>query len=449
MPRPPDIVRELGSTRAPAYGFVGTSVYAIDEPPDLRWPLAAYVYDKMARHYQLAAIDRAVTLPILSARWSLEQGAASEEATRLCAEDLQLPILGQEAQQPRRSGRRSRFSWATHLRQALRSMRYAQFFEQVYYLDGDRVRLRKLAPRPMITLADIVADEDGGLAAIKQYRPTANTSANGSALVLPSTARSSGGSLDNTVTIPVDKLVAYVHNQEAGDWTGVQTSIYRPAFGPWLLHERAMRRWAIIVERGAGVPIFTGPEGVNPGDAVATALHELATMYSIGEASGGFVPHGTTYDLNMPSGRSVNPEDFIRVLDQAMAKAVLAQWLELGMSREGSRALSYSWLDIFRLSLHGVMREITDTANNHIIADLIEHNYGPDESAPRIVFAQANLEESLPPGDLAALVKAGLIIADEPMRRWTRQRYGAPEEDGSEPRAMPDVSTDRAEDEAP
>ena len=115
------------------------------------------------------------------------------------------------------------------------------YFEQVYRVDegGDRAHLRKLAARPPRTIEEIKVADDGGLISIKQY--------------------AAAGEASQRRPIPVDRLVAYVHDREGGNWLG--TSLLRPAFKHWLIKDRLLRVQAQTIERnGMGIPLYTGPE---------------------------------------------------------------------------------------------------------------------------------------------------------------------------------------------
>ena len=416
--RPPAPTTELGSVPGLWGGGVSSrwgggrwaNVYAYDDPPELTWPTSVAVYDRMRRSSgQVSAILRSVTLPIISARWELDPAGARDEVVAAVAEDMGLPIMG--VGELDRAGERSRFSWTEHLRQALTYLTYGHsVFELVaLHIDG-KLRLRKIAPRPATTIAAWNVADDGGLISVDQH--------------------SRGGGV---VTIPSSRLVVYSHDMSPGEWQGC--SLLRPSYGVWTLKERALRVWAMVIERnGLGIPRATAPPDAT--ESQIAALDQMTQAWRAGENSAATIPHGSAVDLVGVTGSLPDIEAHVRYCDVAIAKSVLAQAMELGTSTEGSRALSTSWIDFFKLSLQAMMRELADVANNHIVADVVEWNWGPDEPAPRIRPAETSLEQAVAPADLARLIQVGAIAVDDTTERWLRTRSQMPERDGSEPRPL-------------
>ncbi len=198
-----------------------------------RWPLSVWVYDAMRRQdAQTASVLRAVTLPVRRTAWRIEAAGSRPEVARFVAEDLGLPLVGEQPAPAART--RDRFSWAEHLQLALLMLPFGHsFFEQLYrYDDAGRARLRKLAWRPPRTIAKVNVAADGGLESIEQH------------------ARS--GTFRAERPIPVSQLVAYVHDREGGNWLG--SSLLRPAYKHWLIKDRLLRVQAQTIERnGMGV----------------------------------------------------------------------------------------------------------------------------------------------------------------------------------------------------
>jgi hypothetical protein len=169
---------------------------------------------------------------------------------KFVADDLGLPIVGKQPTVPPRL--KDRFSWPEHLRQALLMLVFGHmYFEQVYRVDegGTAAHLRKLAPRPPKTIERIDVAPDGGLVAIKQYW-TSTT--------------------EQPKPIPVDRLVAYVHDREGGNWLG--NSLLRPAYKHWLIKDRLLRVQAQTIERnGMGIPLYKGQDGASTDDLAKRA----------------------------------------------------------------------------------------------------------------------------------------------------------------------------------
>jgi hypothetical protein len=187
--------------------------------PELRWPNSVYVYDQMRRQdAQVASVLRAVSLPVRRTPWRIDPAGAKARVTQFIADELGLPVVGKEPKAAPRT--RDRFSWPDHLREALLMLPFGfMFFEQVYRVDpgGARAHLRKLAPRMPRTIDNVNVAPDGGLISITQCAPVGGTAPR---------------------PIPVDRLVAYVHEKEGGNWLG--SSLLRPAYKHWLIKDRLL-----------------------------------------------------------------------------------------------------------------------------------------------------------------------------------------------------------------
>ena len=387
-----------------------------DDPettPELRWPLSVAVYDAMRRQdAQVASVLRAVSLPVRRTTWRLDGSGCRTEVVELVASDLGLPVVGAPADSnPRRT--RDRFSWSEHLQMALLEMVFGHMvFEQVYRVDAAGfLRLRKLAPRMPRTIAEFKVARDGGLESIRQY--------------------GTGSSAD--VTIPASALVVYVNDREGGNWAG--TSLLRPAYKHWLIKDRLLRVQAQTIERnGMGVPRYTGAEG----ESDLTAGTALAQAWRAGDNSGVGIPAGAHLDLVGVEGTLPDAEKPIRYHDEQIARAVLAHFLNLG-TQTGSWALGSTFADFFTLSLQALAMHLADVANQHIVEDLVDLNWGEDEPAPRVVFDEIGSQAPATAQALKLLVDAGLLRPDGALEEAVRQQYALPPGDpAAEPPTPPE-----------
>jgi hypothetical protein len=114
--------------------------------PELAWPNSITTYSAMRTDAQIASLLLAFTLPIRRYGWFIDPNGARDAVVELVANDLNLPIEGQE---PKPVGRRrDRFSHDRHMFHALLMLVYGHYFcEQVYRFDDatKRSHLRKLA----------------------------------------------------------------------------------------------------------------------------------------------------------------------------------------------------------------------------------------------------------------------------------------------------------------
>lgn len=207
--------REIGYAQTPLMSVGGHNIqwwmYDDETTPELRWPQSIWVFDQMRRtDAQVKSVLRAVTLPVCRTPWRIDPAGARPEVVQLVAEDLGLPIVGEELKQLPRA--RDRFSWLEHLREALLMLPFGHmYFEQNVRIVDGKARLRKLAARMPKTIEEIDVARDGGLVSITQY--------------------GLGGG-DKQPSIPVSRLVAYVHEKEAGNWLGHALALDTPVPTP-------------------------------------------------------------------------------------------------------------------------------------------------------------------------------------------------------------------------
>lgn len=405
---------------------------AEESVPDLVWPLSIAVYDRMRTEAQVMSVLRAVMLPIMRTNWRIDGAGCRPEVVEHVAQDLGLAVKGREDATPHPARRRGRFSWSNHLRHALLALVYgAAFFEQVYRFDDQSglYRLRKLGWRPPRTISKVEVAADGGLVAIEQY----STGAKGA-------------------RIPVEDLVAYVNEREGGNWLG--RSLLRAAHGPWLLKHEGLRIQSMTLDRnGLGIPVYKAgkpTEGVSPREAQQERRDELeagldiASAARAGDDAGVAVPYGGDLVLQGVTGELPDADPVIRYYDEQIARAVLAHFLNLG-TETGSWALGRTFADFFTMALQSVAEDVADVTNQHVIEDLVDINWGPDEPAPRIVFDEIGSKHPLTAEAIRALLDSGAITPDEPLEAFLRDYLELPAADPATRRERPVTTTRGAE----
>jgi len=387
-----------------------------EDNPDLRWPKSVGVFDRMRREdAQIASILRAVTLPIRRTAWSIDGTGCDPVVTQFVADAVGLPVKGAHTP-PLRMG--DRFSWSDHLRLVLTALPFGHaFFEQVYRQTGDGLfTLHKLGWRPPRTISGVNVDSDGGLVSICQYE---------------------------SEPIPVANLVAYVNDREGGNWLG--QSILRPAYGPWILKQRALQIQSTTLERnGLGIPVYESPptpEGMVGSaredewlDQQAKAGEDLVSNLRGGENAGASIPNGAKLSLLAPNGTLPDANTPISYYDEQIARSVLAHFLNLG-TQTGSWALGTTFADFFTMSLQTVAEWVADVANRHVIEDLVDINFGETVPAPRLVFEEIGSQQPATAEAMQSLVQTGVVRPDDVLENYVRERYGLPPADPATIRA--------------
>jgi hypothetical protein len=386
-----------------------------ERTPELRWPRSIDMYDRMRREdAQVMSVLRAVTLPVRRTRWSIDPNGARDEVTEFVANNLGLPITGAEPQQAQPRSR-DRFSWGEHLRLALLMLPYGHsYFEQVYRIDdAGMARIRKLGWRPPRTISRIQVAADGGLEYIEQ-----------------------GGTVGGPHRMEVNRLVAYVHEREGGNWIG--SSLLRPAYKHWLLKDRLIRVQAQTVDRnGMGVPVYTAsqpPATLPAEEQKARQLDEqaaglrIARGFRSGDSAGASIPNGAQVALLGVEGTLPDADPVVRYHDEQIARAVLAHFLTLG-GQTGSWALGSTFANFFVSSLQTLGEDVADTGTSHVVEDLVDVNWGPDEPAPRITFAEIGSQRDATAEAIKILIDCGALTPDGRLETFVRTNYGLPAAD--------------------
>lgn len=411
---------EIGYQRESLPGWAALADDSGETNPALVWPKSVAVFDKMRREdAQVGSVLRAVTFPIRRTTWMIDPAGARDEVVDLVADSFGLPVKGRERPAPTRT--RDRFDFDEHLRLALLELVFGHsVFEQVYRLDDDgMVRLRKLAWRPPRTISKWDVAADGGLVAVEQW-----------------------GAPGRTVRIPVDKLVVYVNEREGANWVG--TSLLRTAYKNWLLKDRTLRAQAVGVERNSlGIPVYKGappPDGLSPAEALAWVEAQktdglaLAKATRAGQEAGASIPAQAEFALMGVTGNRADTDKPIRYHDEQIARAVLAHFLNLG-TETGSWALGSTFAEFFVGSLNAVALHVANTAQAHVVEDLVDLNFGPAEPAPRLVPATIGEEQAITADAVKALVDCGALRTDRALEEYLRQRYKLPPKDDAVARA--------------
>ena len=390
--------------------------------PELIWPNSVQTYTKMAREdARIASVLRAIGLPIRRTTWRIRPNGARDEVAAFVALNLGLPVEGvsDDVPTPRM---RDRFSWRQHLQQALTAQQFGHaVFEQVYRIEGSgpnaRAVLHKLAPRPQSSIAYWQVAQDGSLMGIQQW-PAGTFAAPGMFIASPTPM----GTLIDT-----SRLVVYARDPDPGVWTG--NSLLRPAYKHWKLKDELIRIEAAAARRhGIGVPWIKGNEGESEDETRMDELLAIASKYSGGQSSGLALTYGEEAGIMSPGGTPMDPRRAIEYHDHQMALVALAQFLNLD-GKGGSYALASVQADTFVQSVQTVADDIRDVAQSHIVEDLVDVNWGPDEPAPLLVCDEIGSRQDATAAALQMLVNAGIITPDERLELFVRQAAGLPAPD--------------------
>lgn len=417
---------------AKPYGWSRFVSDSMEHVPELQWQpngggLVA-VYHMMRGDAQVQGLYLASTLPVRRYTYHFEPNSAREEIITKWARDYNIPIKGQE-DKPR--GRmKNRFKHLDHQRHAFLAILYGHMFMEQYGTIGPdgKWHVRKLGPRMPSTIREIRVDKDGGLRSIVQ-----NTRNNGGMVNL--TPAWMAGSTE----IKINRLLAYVWEQEGGDWTG--RSMLRGIYKNWLMKDRVLRVGAINIERAGGVPIVRAPRGALKSDM--NNLSKMAQQFKVGEDAGGAIPHDAELILAQAAG-GADAVEYVKLMNEEMGRGWLLMFMNLGQTTSGSRALGGSQMN-FALNAHETIAGwYCDTFNEHQLEDDAEWNYqlADDETVPFLSYSR-NDDSQLAIKDLVSAIDSGLVVLDEGIRSWFRDLYRMPRQ--QEEVAAPQTSPESAQ----
>ena len=380
------------------FGRTGTNIFHgfllnTDYNKDLVGTRRIDVFDQMRfGDPTVKATLLAIKLPILSANWFIQEGA--NDATSIKQRDFIKEVLFDQMDH----------SFTSFLRQALTYLDYgAYWFEKVFdRRDDGMIVWKKFAPRLPRTIEKYELED--GSPGIVQYLPTAGKA-----------------------EIPGWKLLGFINEMEGENYEGV--SVLRPAYFPWYAKDRLCRIDTIATERqGLGVVDVVTPVGMDQ-----TEKNKLITAAKNLRANEqGYVlrPAGVQFGfMDMKANTVKDPKDMIIYYDRQITKAVLAQFLELGSTDSGSRALSEDHSKLFILGLQAVAKQVQEVMNK-AIRELIDFNFSGVKKYPKLEVGKIGLTDPNKMAEgLLKLTQGSLLTPDYQTEVAVRQLYDLPDKE--------------------
>lgn len=407
-----DTYRELGHT--------GTEIWSgYIERPTLSSTILSDDYltdwtvdriDRMLRSDgQVAALWRAISLSIQGAEWTLEPASGSKEDRAIAdfVESNLWPL------------------WPDFFRQALLYLPYGfMLFEVVYEPRDGQVCWKKLAPRLPWTV-DRWYVKDGQLDYIVQYAQNPETGEMG------------------YWEIPAHKILRFTNEQQGLGFEG--TSLFRAAYKHWKIKDVLYKIAAIKHERwGVGLPVGTLPPEATREEE--EKFMEILKQLRSNQAAFVYLPRGANIDeclkILVPQGGNAGSGDIMEMIrhhDVLIARSALAEFLSLGETRFGSRAVSQDMTSLFLMNLEAIAKYIGqivtrgNPGENRGIADLVRLNFGEEAHVP--VLRASRIKRTDVAGlmsSVARLFRAGALTPDEDVENTIRTMVGLPRRQGSE-----------------
>ena len=331
-------------------GAVGTANFAGfirdlgEYNPILEGRSSFLIYEKMRRSdADVRAALLACKLPIRAADYQIVPGLKENEPgfdlAKQIADEVRENLLG-GLESPTSTGCWVTQNFETVKENALLCLDFGcAAHEDLWHIDGDKVRLRKLAPRLPYTFYRYHVDDDGeSLLYLEQYGYRGNNFVN--------------------VLVPAEKLAYFVNDMEGAYFYG--RSVLRAAYQHWYMKSQIYRIDAISIERnGLGVP--TIKQGPNVSAEDRKAAQQWVQMLAAHESTGLSLPNGWEFLLTGVSGRVRDPQASIQHHSEMIMRSVLANFLSLGTTQTGSRALGNSMHNSVVSRMSSASTSITST----------------------------------------------------------------------------------------
>ena len=376
--------------------------------PTMEGLTAIRTYEMMRRSdAQVAATLLACELPVRAATWDVQAASESGLDREIAAYARENLFGGLEYESP--SGVKTTQSWDDVLRNALLMLTFgAAAHEEIYAVDGERVRLARLAPRPPLTFYRWITDLDGEtLLALNQYGYR-NASF-------------------ESVEIPVDRLAVFTFNQEGANFFG--RSMLRPAYLHWYVKQQLYRIDAIAGERnGLGVPIIEQAPKSSMEDR--QAAQQWVTQLAAHEKTGMVLPAGWKFTLQGVQGQTRDLYNSIQHHNVEISRTALAFFMNLGqMPRgSGSRALGESQTNFFFVAVQATADAIARLLSATAVKRLVNFNWEGVERYPVVTVSNLQARKLTEVFQaLSQLAQAGLVEPFPELAQYVSRELGLPQ----------------------
>jgi len=373
---------------------------------------AITTYEMMRRSdAQVAATLLACELPIRAANWDV-RAASDSQLDREIADFVRENLFG-GLEFVSESGAKSSQCWDDVLRNALLMLAFgASAHEEIFAVDGGRIRLARLAPRLPVTFYRWVTDADGEtLIALNQYGYK-----NGNFM---------------SVDVPAERLALFTFNQEGSNFFG--RSMLRPAYMHWYIKSQLYRIDAIAGERnGLGIPtIEQGPNGSQE-DRQAAAL--WVTQLAAHEKTGLSLPNGWKFSLQGVAGSVRDLYNSIQHHNIEISRVALAFFMNLGQGARssGNRALSESQSDFFFLAVQATADYLARVLTATAVKRLVDYNWDGVASYPVVTVSNLrsrSFDQVLT--SLSQLAQSGVVTPFPELAQYVARELGLPQPPGS------------------
>lgn len=368
---------------------------------------------------------RLIKTPVLAARWFVEP--ASEASIDINIAKFVEDNLFHELTVP----------WSRIVEDALLMCEYGFFpFEYVFERDikSGKIKLRKLAPRHPMDIDEWLWDSSGGINGIIMDYP--NYGSSNFQTPTPNMFEDNGFSYQGIaydsgpIFIPIEKLMVFVLEQEAGDLRGI--SILRSAYKHYYYKDTLYKIDAIQKERhGIGVPIIKLPVGFSQADR--DLADNLGRNLRTNERAHIVVPSNWEIMFAKLEGQPVDCLTSIEHHDKKIMSNILATFMD--DPKTGSATEPF---DLFYKSARYIANTLADTFNHFLIPKLVDFNFSRG-GYPKLRVRRIGEWDDIRTMSFAFrnFVGANAIIPDDRLEKFLRTELDLPAADENTSRIPP------------
>lgn len=235
--------------------------------------------------------------------------------------------------------------------------------------------------------------------------------------------------INETVYIPMDKLIVFTHDKEGDNYEGI--SMLRYVYKDWDIKDKLTIVNAIAIEKMAiGVPVIEEKEGQTAGEPDKQKAEETLRNFRANEE--GFISMPSSLGVAMLDMKSNTTKEVIPTLnyhDRRISQSILAQFMDLGGSAgSGSQSLSKDLTSLFMKSEQALAQMIISTLQQQLIKQLCDFNYSDmSEGYPQLVCTNIADDDITALANAASsLAQNNLITPDAELEDHLRDTMGLP-----------------------
>ena len=326
---------------------------------------AVRIYDEMHRtDSQVKASIRIVTLPITGADW--EVVPASEDPRDLeIAEFVRQDLFNNTT-----------FSFDQWITDVVRYLIFGfAVFEKIWKTGDDgKWHIKDVQYRKPKTIERWFQNDDGTLKAIEQHA------------YVPSY---------ETLTMPNETILVFTNEKEGWNWEGI--SLLRSIYINWKSKNMLLRLDPIRHERFAVPPVkIKLPDSAETNEQGLVKQSWIDAAVDIGEYfrshEKGYLIEPPGWDISIVDVKASSMTNIMESMtyhDQQIMTNVLADFMMLGKTKSGNRALGDTLKDTFMLALKSVVQYIEHIINEsperrRFVKDMVDFNFPGVKEYPKV-----------------------------------------------------------------